>query len=105
MAAGCTPGIIGDSNGNLPGTGGSGPSGPGTGGTTVLTGGGTGNGGTTCSTGAGGTTSTTGGGAAGGTTGAATGIPCAVQMVFASRCQGCHSSTPTSGAPMPLVTL
>ena len=33
------------------------------------------------------------------------GIPCAVQMVFQTRCQSCHSAPPVNGAPMPLVTL
>jgi uncharacterized membrane protein len=35
----------------------------------------------------------------------ALGIPCAVQTVFQTRCQGCHSNPPVNGAPMPLITL
>jgi mono/diheme cytochrome c family protein len=32
-------------------------------------------------------------------------LPCDVQNVLAKNCQKCHGETPTSGAPMPLVTL
>jgi len=45
------------------------------------------------------------GGAGGSTvTTAASGMPCDVQAVFASRCVSCHSSPPVGGAPMALVT-
>jgi hypothetical protein len=52
---------------------------------------------------AGGTGGATGGGT-GGATGGVVGLPCDVQTVFQSHCTTCHAATPTSGAPMPLVT-
>jgi hypothetical protein len=44
------------------------------------------------------------GGAGGVGATAATGLPCDVQALVASRCDGCHGTTPSSGAPMSLVT-
>ena len=58
------------------------------------------------STGSGGTTGPTGAGGDPGTSSTADlGIPCAVQQVLQTRCQGCHSNPPVSGAPMPLMNL
>src|SRR5690242_8867809 len=60
----------------------------------------------TSSTGSGGTTGPTGAGGDTGTTSTAgLGIPCAVQQVLQTRCQGCHSNPPVAGAPMPLLNL
>ena len=36
--------------------------------------------------------------------GSATGVPCDVQQLMGARCLACHASTPTGGAPMPLVS-
>src|SRR4029077_7216271 len=44
------------------------------------------------------------GGGTGGAGGTAVGLPCDVQAVFQTHCTICHAATPTSGAPMPLVT-
>jgi hypothetical protein len=47
------------------------------------------------------------GGAPGGTTttgGTGSGLPCDVESVVQSQCQGCHSSPPRNGAPFSLVT-
>jgi len=46
-----------------------------------------------------------GGGSVTGVPTSALGIPCAVDTVFKTRCQSCHSKPPINGAPMPLVTL
>jgi uncharacterized membrane protein len=43
-------------------------------------------------------------GGSGGTVVTATGIPCDIQTLLQTRCQGCHSSPPVNGAPMSLVT-
>jgi uncharacterized membrane protein len=45
------------------------------------------------------------GGSLGGIPTTSLGIPCAVQTVLQTRCQGCHSSPPVNGAPMSLMTL
>lgn len=42
------------------------------------------------------------GGTQGGT-GAPGGLPCAVQAILAAQCQSCHSSPPSSNAPMALI--
>jgi cytochrome c551/c552 len=51
--------------------------------------------------GAGGTAATSSSTGTGATAG---GLPCAVDKVLAGHCRQCHGSTPTFGAPMPLVT-
>jgi len=52
-----------------------------------------------------GTAGVTGGGGGGGVvTLPSTGLPCDVQALVQTRCQGCHAATPANGAPMPLVT-
>jgi mono/diheme cytochrome c family protein len=80
----------------------SGQCGGGTGGTTQggnggASGSGGGNGGTTQS-GSTGTGGSTDAGVAGGS------LPCAVQTFLASRCDSCHGTTPSGGAPHSLVT-
>jgi hypothetical protein len=44
------------------------------------------------------------GGSPGRDAGAGAGLPCDVQSVMSTRCTTCHGSTPSQGAPMPLVT-
>jgi len=63
----------------------------------------TGTGGTPGTTGAGGTAGGTGAGGAGGSS-TAGGLPCDVQTVFQAHCTTCHSSPPSGGAPMSLVS-
>jgi Cytochrome C oxidase, cbb3-type, subunit III len=46
----------------------------------------------------------TGTGGAGSNGGAATGLPCDVQALLQTRCQGCHGSPPLGGVPFSLVT-
>src|SRR5579884_716272 len=44
------------------------------------------------------------GGAGGSGGGPADGLPCDVHALLQQRCQGCHSSPPSQGAPMSLMT-
>ncbi len=74
----------------------------GTCGSTTGVGGASGTGGATGTTGVGGRGGTTGTGGSTGTV--ATGIPCDIQALLQTRCQGCHTNPPLNGAPMPLLT-
>jgi hypothetical protein len=78
---GGSPGVAGRSSGGSGTAGGPGAAGAGTG--------------------QGGSEGTSGPGAGGGTS---VGLPCDVDQVLVSKCQGCHAATPIFGAPMPLVT-
>jgi hypothetical protein len=97
--AGCV-GIVGDT-GDFDAGSGPGPTtaiggSPGAGGSLIGSGGRGGGGGGGATTGSGG-----GGGIV---TLPSTGLPCDVQALVQTRCQGCHAAIPINSAPMPLVT-